>query len=292
MECYLASLSGWPKFLQVAKPKHIELGDGKLVIPILYEDRSILAVDKPAGWMLAPDSWDKTARNLQLALQSSLNAGDFWAQSRNLKFLRFIHRLDAETTGVLLFAKSSGALQAYSELFETRQVAKEYLAVVQGIPGQTEWTCNLALAPDPTAKGLMLVITETRHFGASALRSAAQDEFSKEAETHFRVRQTTQDTALIAAFPTTGRTHQIRVHLAASGHPIMGDALYGTAKHAASKGRQQLALRAVKLAYRDPFQKRMIHIAAPVVEFLQTYGFSAEKENPAGSHPGTDRKPT
>src|SRR5579859_6390875 len=108
----------------MAKPKHIELAEGRLQIPILYEDRSVLALDKPAGWMLAPDSWDQTGRNLQLALQSSLNAGDFWARSRNLKFLRFIHRLDAETTGITLFAKSAGALNAYSELFETRSVEK------------------------------------------------------------------------------------------------------------------------------------------------------------------------
>jgi len=64
----------------VAKPPHIELADGTL-IPILYEDRSVIAIDKPPGWMLAPDSWEHTGRNLQLALNSSLNAGDFWARS-------------------------------------------------------------------------------------------------------------------------------------------------------------------------------------------------------------------
>src|ERR1700712_4155213 len=106
------------------KPKHIELSEGAIVIPILYEDRSVLALDKPAGWMLAPDSWDQTGRNLQLALNSSVNAGDFWARSRNLKYLRFIHRLDAETTGITLFAKSPGALRAYSELFEQRLIQK------------------------------------------------------------------------------------------------------------------------------------------------------------------------
>jgi len=72
----------------------IELGDGTR-IPILYEARSVLAIDKPAGWLLAPDSWNKTGRNLQLALRSSIEAGDFWARARNLKFLRFVHRLNA-----------------------------------------------------------------------------------------------------------------------------------------------------------------------------------------------------
>ena len=116
----LATISPCNDSFYVAKPKHIELSEGEIVIPILYEDRSVLALDKPSGWMLAPDSWDRTGRNLQLALHSSMNAGDFWAHSRNLKYLRFVHRLDAETTGITLFAKSAGALRAYSELFENR----------------------------------------------------------------------------------------------------------------------------------------------------------------------------
>src|ERR1700684_4559231 len=140
----------------MAKPKNIELGKGEMIIPILYEDRSVLALDKPAGWMLAPDSWDETGRNLQLALHSSINPGDFLAGSRNLKFLRFIHRLDAETSGVTLFAKSSGVLRAYSELFEERRIEKYYLTVVHGVPKEAQWTCNFALAPDPAMKGRMV----------------------------------------------------------------------------------------------------------------------------------------
>ena len=82
----------------MAKPDYIELGRD-LCIPILYEDRSVLAIDKPAGWMLAPNTWDRTGRNLQLALESSVREGEYWARSRNLKFLRFLHRLDADTSG-------------------------------------------------------------------------------------------------------------------------------------------------------------------------------------------------
>src|SRR4029077_20737636 len=102
----------------MAKPNFIELPTGEQ-IPILYEDRSVLAIDKPPGWMLVPFSWQKTRRNLQAALGSVSAARDFWARSRNLKFLRFVHRLDAETTGVLLMAKSLGAVDSYGELFES-----------------------------------------------------------------------------------------------------------------------------------------------------------------------------
>ncbi len=80
----------------MAKPKQIDLPDGAR-IPILYEDRAVLAIDKPAGWLLAPDSWDRTSRNLQLALMSSIRGGDYWARSRNLQFLRFAHRRSRPT---------------------------------------------------------------------------------------------------------------------------------------------------------------------------------------------------
>ncbi|HEX3799208.1 MAG TPA: RluA family pseudouridine synthase [Verrucomicrobiae bacterium] len=255
----------------MAKPKNVELNEGEIIIPILYEDRAILALDKPAGWMLAPDSWDRTGRNLQLALHSSINAGDFWAHSRNLRFLRFIHRLDAETTGITLFAKSPGALRAYSELFEERKVEKKYLAVVHGLPQAPEWVCRFPLIADPATKGRMRAIKKP---------SATPSEDEKDAETHFKVLQTLKDTALVEARPTTGRTHQIRVHLAAATHPIVGDPLYGTDAAAESKGRQRLALRAVKLSYPDPFQKRPIYIQAPVENFLREYGFDPTKYSP------------
>jgi 23S rRNA pseudouridine1911/1915/1917 synthase len=276
----------------VPKPKNIELNDGEILIPILYEDRSVLAIDKPAGWMLAPDTWDQTGRNLQLALNSSVGAGDFWAKSRNLKYLRFVHRLDAETTGITLFAKSPGALRAYSELFEERRVEKFYLAVVHGIPEQTRWTCDLPLRPDPSHKGRMLTTplpASARKFTArAATRNDVESEdaapgyedftsegsaIEKDAQTLFRVLKKLAKTALIEAQPTTGRTHQIRAHLAAAGHPVVGDPMYGPDAAAASKGRQRLALRAVKLSFRDPFQKRTIHIQASAEDFLKEFGF-------------------
>jgi 23S rRNA-/tRNA-specific pseudouridylate synthase len=279
----------------MAKPKNIELGKGEISIPILYEDRSVLALDKPGGWMLAPDSWDRTGRNLQLALQSSLSAGDFWARSRGLKYLRFIHRLDAETTGITLFAKSAGALRAFSEMFEARQVEKYYWAVVRGVPKTAQWSCDLALMADPGMKGRMKTVSakEREKILRNDLRKKSLDrrdgpddaeeegdeqrgsqrEAVKDAETHFRVVKSLVDMALVEARPVTGRTHQIRVHLAAAGHPVAGDALYGTDKMAESKGRQKLALRAVKLVYQDPFQKRRIWIEAPTAEFLKEWGF-------------------
>src|SRR5437867_7064866 len=138
----------------MAKPDHIELPTGDR-IAILYEDRSVMAIDKPRNWMLVPFSWQKTNRNLQAALASSIAAGDFWARLRGLRFLRFVHRLDAETTGILLLGKSMGAVKTYGELFESRKMEKRYLAVVAGRPKEKEWICRLKLAPDASERGRM-----------------------------------------------------------------------------------------------------------------------------------------
>src|SRR5689334_10126309 len=100
----------------MAKQDYIELQDGER-IEILFEDRSVMVLDKPPGWMLAPDSWHETGRNLQAQLAQDIASGEFWARRRNLRFLRYIHRLDAETSGLVLMGKSHGAVQAYSRLF-------------------------------------------------------------------------------------------------------------------------------------------------------------------------------
>ncbi len=238
----------------LARTEHIELATGE-IIPILYQDRSVLAVDKPAGWMLVPVSWRQTNRNLQAALMSSIAAGDFWARSRNVKFIRFVHRLDADTTGVLLLAKSPGALKTYSQLFESRRMEKVYLAVISGIPREPDWICRLKLSHDPSDRRKIEV--DPRH--------------GKPAETHFRVLQIGNGRALVTARPFTGRTHQIRVHLAASAWPVIGDDLYGAPTGRASG----LALRAVKLAYLDPFTRRQVEIRAPTDEFCRQHGFES-----------------
>jgi len=273
----------------MAKPNSIEL-PGCEPIPILYEDRSALAIDKPPGWMLAAVAWQNTSRNLQAAIESSIAAHDFWAQSRGLKFLRHVHRLDADTSGILLFAKSPGAVKRYFDLFESRRMEKTYLAVVVGKPKQNEWTCELKLAPDKKRFRKMKVDAR----------------FGKECETRFKILETRGKFTLVEAKPVTGRTHQIRVHLAESGLPIAGDDLYGREdikkrcggrrqeaqikcgvrnaewgiksepRHLVSyKGmsEMQFGLRAVRLTYTDPFTKKRVDIHAPKEAFLKEFGF-------------------
>jgi 23S rRNA pseudouridine1911/1915/1917 synthase len=236
----------------MARPNFIQLGE-EVSIPILYEDRSVLAIDKPAGWMLVPYNWDRTGRNLQLAISSSILGGEFWARSRSLKFLKYIHRLDAETTGVLLFAKSLGALKTYSDLFESRRMNKRYLAVVRGAPKKDEWLADAKLGPDPQEHG--------RH---------RIDPQGKQAETFFKVLDRKAGLALVEARPFTGRTHQIRIHLAHAGLPIVGDTMYG-APQDRSRKTAPMGLRAVGLEYHDPFTRRPVSIQAPIDAFIAEF---------------------
>lgn len=236
----------------MARPNQIELADGTL-IPILYEDRSVLAIDKPVGWMLVPYNWDKTGYNLQLAISSAILGGAFWARSRNLRFLRYVHRLDAETTGVLLFAKSPGAVRTYGALFESRRMRKRYLAVVRGNPKQEEWVCKAKLGPDPKEHGKHRV-----------------DPRGKEAETHFRVLERRSNLALIEASPVTGRTHQIRLHLEQAGLPIVGDTMYGAPEDRPRRN-PPMGLRAVELEYENPFLRKPVRITAPSDDFVRRF---------------------
>ncbi len=210
----------------------------------------MLVLDKPAGWIVAPDDWYNTRRNLTLAIRSSLENGDWWAKSRSLRFLRIIHRLDAESSGLLLCVKNPGAVDAYGALFETREVNKVYWAVVEGALPGTEWVRRDSFSPVPNRTGVFRIISSE----------------GRDAETWFRLLAQEGGLSLIEARPSTGRTHQIRLHLLASGLPVIGDELYGR-EHP-----EGLALRGMELAYSDPFTKERIIIRARPGNFVGRYG--------------------
>jgi len=256
-------------------------------IQILHEDTHYLAIDKPAGALCTLLGSTTKATPLDAALELSVVRGDAWAQGRELKVLRLAHVLEPEISGVLLFSRSAGSRVALSNALEERQTLREYLAVVGGKPPRKHWTCCLKIRPDPAQP-------------ARVLTHASQGLF---AETDFEVIGHGDGMALVLARIRTTRQHQIRAHLAASGVPILGDTLYGFGRRTSRKQagalpkvdspsargqRLELALRAVRLAFKCPVTQEPIDIQAPVNEFLAGYGFDVGGEDFEDSHDDTE----
>ena len=158
-------------------------------LEVLYEEERFLVVNKPVGWVC--------------------NEGECHKAFGPKKYL--VHRLDKETSGVLLIAKSICARDEFMTLFKEKDVKKTYYALVDGHPKQTEGVCKNFLAK----KGV--------YDGQTIYGSAAKGSF---AQTHWKLLWTGADASLIQCEPITGRTHQIRVHMAEMGHPILGDRQY------------------------------------------------------------------
>lgn len=169
--------------------------------PILHEDTSLLAFDKPSGMLVAPDRWDKARENLMGLVHATLG-----------KTVANVHRLDADTSGVLLCTKNKPALDFVSGQFQSKTVTKVYHALVVGAPEVDTELIDLPLGEDEHQLGRMRV------------RSGRG---GKPAETEVRVLTRFRGYTWVECRPLTGRTHQIRVHLAARGIPILCDPFYG-----------------------------------------------------------------
>ncbi len=166
---------------------------------VLYEDEDVLAVFKPAGLPVHPTA---TYHRNTLSHLLRENYGEPAPQ--------FAHRLDRETSGVVVCAKHPVAEVALKKCFERRQVGKRYVAIVRGRPPQ-RGVIDLPLGPAPDGPHVCMTVRED---GASA-------------RTHYEVLDVREGAALVCLHPESGRQHQLRVHLAAIGHPIVGDKLYG-----------------------------------------------------------------
>jgi 23S rRNA pseudouridine1911/1915/1917 synthase len=213
---------------------------------VLYEDDDVLVIDKPAGLPVhpAPGHPEHTLVNAVLGYLSCPpdTGGDPLRPG-------IVHRLDMDTSGVMLVAKNQTALANLSEQFKSRGVSKVYLALVRGKLSPDRGVIEAPIGRDPENRRRMAVSAESR---------------GKAAVTRYRVIRRPAGCTLLEVMPETGRTHQIRVHLAAIGHPVMGDATYGVPL----AGLSRQFLHAARLGFRLPSTGEEVEFEAEVPQDL------------------------
>ncbi len=178
---------------------------------VLFEDGSLLALAKPAGLWVSPDPLNGFRPNLMGLAHAAIERGTPWAKERGLTYLANAHRLDEQTSGVILLAKTKTALVSLANQFNSEKPTSTYTALVRGGPLDDVFSVDLKLAPHPTRPGVL----------------RPDPELGKKAFTEFHVQERFAGFALIECRPFTERPHQIRVHLQARGLPVVGDKLYG-----------------------------------------------------------------
>jgi pseudouridine synthase, RluA family len=214
-------------------------------LEILFSDDSILAVDKPAGILSIPDRYDPDAPVAASMLRSQ------WGK------LLVVHRLDKDTSGILLYARTPEAHKALSAAFESRSVSKVYRALVRGSPDWDETSCDLPLRPDGDRLHRTVVDAHKGKYSVTAFTVLSR----------YPGGGSLTGSALVEARPETGRTHQVRVHLAALGFPCLCDPLYGDG--------QPLLLSKLKRRWKgDPFDER------PLLSRAALHALSVEFPHP------------
>ncbi|HEU5315020.1 MAG TPA: RluA family pseudouridine synthase, partial [Chloroflexota bacterium] len=220
---------------------------GHLTLRVLYEDDWLLAIDKPAGQLSHPARSEQrgTAANAVAArygVASEVGEPGEWGTAR-IPPIRPVHRLDRETSGVLLFAREARAAGSLARQRTAGTLRREYLALVSGRPAPAG-DVDRPLGADPTHRTRQLVASDGRP-----------------ARTSYQVIQYGADAALVAARLHTGRTHQLRVHMAAMGHPLLGDDLYGGPP---CEGLERQALHAWRVRFTHPIDGTPLTLVAPL----------------------------
>ncbi|MBP7670028.1 MAG: RluA family pseudouridine synthase [Ferrovibrio sp.] len=244
----------------------------ELPLDVVYEDAHLIVVNKPAGLVVhpAPGNPDHTLVNALLH-----HCGDSLAGIGGVKRPGIVHRIDKDTSGLLVAAKTDAAHHGLAELFAGHDIEREYQAIVWGLPNPLRGTITGAIGRDPRDRKRM------------AVRGDNDSNKGKSAITHYAVERQLLDgqghafAALVRCQLETGRTHQIRVHLTAKGHALIGDPVYGRMRslkalklraeaEAALRGFRRQALHAAVLGFRHPVSGEVLHFEAPLPEDFAT----------------------
>ncbi len=229
-------------------PYHLE-PDPSIEVRVVYEDNDLLIVDKPSGLVVhpAPGHWRGTLVNALLA------RGDHYGGIAGVARPGIVHRLDRDTSGLLIVARNDAAQASLMAQLKARRVRKTYLALVQGSVPAAVGRIEAPIGRDPKDRKRMAIVSDGRR-----------------AVTGYRVRERFAGWTLLELDLVTGRTHQIRVHLAALGHPVAGDAVYGTGTaRRGPDGLQRLFLHAWRLELVSPAAGRLVRAEAPLPDELE-----------------------
>ena len=242
--------------LRLSSPKSISDQAPAREFPLLFEDDSLMAIDKPAGVAVHGGSGVSfgVIEQLRRARPSA-------------RLLELVHRLDRETSGVLLVAKKRSALKNLQDQFRERETGKTYLALVQG-----QWPSNRKVIDMPLEKFL---IAKGESEGERRVRVVAKDDPNgMRAITLVKVARLIGSCTLLEVTIKTGRTHQIRVHLASLGHPILGDDKYGDFEHNRQwqkLGLKRMFLHAWRLQFRHPVSGENMRLMSELPPELQQF---------------------
>ncbi|MBI5284453.1 MAG: RluA family pseudouridine synthase [Chloroflexi bacterium] len=213
-------------------------------LDVLFEDGDLLAVNKPPGMTVHPSPGHTHATLVNAILAHCADLSGIGGVLRP----GIVHRLDRDTSGVILVAKNDAAHNGLARQLKERSVEKTYLALVEGTPKRADGVIDAPIARDPRNRQRMAVI-----------------EGGRESVTHYRVVERFTGASLLEVWPKTGRTHQIRVHMAAIGHPIVGDKVYG--KPSRLVARQ--FLHAWRIAFTHPITNEKMQLEAPLAADLE-----------------------
>ena len=235
--------------LEVPEPEEPEILAEEMDLDILYEDRDIILINKPKGMVVHP-----AAGHYSGTLVNGLIAHCREDLSGINGVLRpgIVHRIDMDTTGVLIACKNDFAHTSIAQQLKVHSITRKYYAIVHGVIREEEGTVNAPIGRHPTDRKKMSINTKN----------------GREAVTHYRVLQRFEKFTYVECQLETGRTHQIRVHMASIHHPLLGDTVYGPAKCPVS-GLQGQTLHAGVLGFIHPRTGEYMEFSAPLPEYFQ-----------------------
>jgi len=226
---------------------------------IAFQDEHVLVVDKAPGVVVHPARGHREDTLAQLLAPLLADEGEGEDEEKGDPERRgIVHRLDRDTSGLLVVARTQIALTRLQSALAQRQIEREYLALVEGRPPARSGTIEAPIGRDPRVRTRMAV-------GGSGQR---------EARTHFTLERALAETSLLSLRLETGRTHQIRVHLQAIGHAVCGDPEYGTA---GALGLERQFLHATRLAFAHPLSGERVEVSSPLPADLQAALERAER---------------